>query len=457
MNSAAAPASLFAPALRPVSIGMLALISLMAFEHLAVATVMPVVAQALGGLALYSAAFGVALAASIVGMVLAGRWCDRAGPPAPLWAGVALFVIGVLAAGAAPSMLWLVLGRSLQGFGGGLTIVALYALVGRCYPSALHPRIFAAFAGAWVVPILVGPTVAALIAEHAGWRWAFWIAAVLAAPAALLLRQGLRRLPALRPTGSAPAAAAPRWELGLALGAAAAAALLYPASAGAAKDGGPLLLGLAVLGLAVFAPRLLPAGTFRGGAGLPAVVALRGLAAAAFVCGEVLLPLLLVHERGLSPLQAGVVLTAGALGWSVGSWLQARRPAQGAGRARLLQTGMVGLGAGAALSALAVFPALPAWVALPGWTLAGLGIGIVYPLLGTLMLECAPPGGQGRASSALQLADALFSAVALALAGGLPLAQGRGPAAAAYLGGFGLILVLALLGAVLATRARPAE
>jgi MFS family permease len=214
---------------------------------------------------------------------------------------------------------------------------------------------------------------------------------------------------------------------------------------------------LAVLGLAVFAPRLLPAGTFRGGAGLPAVVALRGLAAAAFVCGEVLLPLLLVHERGLSPLQAGVVLTAGALGWSVGSWLQARRPAQGAGRARLLQTGMVGLGAGAALSALAVFPALPAWVALPGWTLAGLGIGIVYPLLGTLMLECAPPGGQGRASSALQLADALFSAVALALAGGLPLAQGRGPAAAAYLGGFGLILVLALLGAVLATRARPAE
>ena len=66
------------------SIGMLALISILAFEQLAVATVMPGVAAALGDSSLYAAAFGAAVAAGIAGMVTAGHWCDRAGPAAPL-------------------------------------------------------------------------------------------------------------------------------------------------------------------------------------------------------------------------------------------------------------------------------------------------------------------------------------------------------------------------------------
>jgi MFS family permease len=454
MTTTVVAAGLFAPTLRPVSIGMLALISIMAFEHLAVATVMPLVAQALDGLPLYPAAFGVALAASILGMALAGRWSDRAGPPAPLWAGVAIFVLGVIVVGAAPAMLVLVFGRALQGFGGGLMIVALYALVGRCYPPQLHPRIFAAFAGAWVVPILIGPTLAALIAEHLGWRWVFLLAAVLAAPAALLLRQGLRRLSAPAPATATTTEAAPH-ELWLAAGAAVAAGLLFAGSPSAAGGGAPLLLGLALLGVAIFAPRLLPAGTFTGGSGLPAVVALRGLAAAAFLCGEVLLPLLLVQERGFTTLQAGLVLTAGALGWTAGSWLQAGRRSQGAARRRMLQAGMGGLMLGGLTVALTIWPAVPAWIALPGWIVAGLGIGVVYPMLGTLTLECAAPGAQGQASSALQLADALFSAVALAVAGLLPAFFGGPARAAPYLMGFAVVVLLALLGVLLAPRARP--
>lgn len=452
--------SIWAPPLRAVTVGMLALISILAFEHLAVATVMPLVAQALGGPALYAAAFGAAMAASIVGMVLAGRWSDRSGPLPPLWAGVAGFVCGVVAVGAAPNMPLLVLGRALQGFGGGLMSVTLYVLVGRAFARSLHPRIFAAFAGAWVLPTIVGPALAGLIAAQWGWRWVFLSAAVLALPAAFLLRQGLRRVqpPAEDKPPAAPGASAktrPGAGLWLAAVTAASAALLY---AGKPQDGAglPLLLGL--LGVVICAPRLLPAGSLRGRIGLPSVVALRGLAAAAFFAGEVLVPLLLINERGLSAVQAGLVLTLGALGWSAGSWLQGRAGGwrQAPARARALQAGMAAIAAGLLAVLLVLVPAVPVFVAALAWTLAGAGIGVVYPMLSVLTLECAAAGEQGTASSALQLSDALFSAVGLALASLLLAALQPWSPSAGYGAAFAAAALLAVLGLLLAPRARPA-
>src|SRR4051794_27477092 len=109
---------------------MVTLVTLVAFEAVAGTSAMPSVARALDGLPLYGFAFGGALAGSVVGMVLAGAWCDRAGPARPAAAGVALFGLGLLAAGLAPDMWALVAGRLVQGFGGGLVNVALFVVVG---------------------------------------------------------------------------------------------------------------------------------------------------------------------------------------------------------------------------------------------------------------------------------------------------------------------------------------
>ncbi|WP_395703474.1 MFS transporter [Aquabacterium sp.] len=435
------------------TIGMLALISLLAFEQLAVATVMPVVAGALDGTALYAAAFGAAVAAGMLGMVLAGRWCDRSGPLPPLLAGIAAFVLGLVIAGAAPDMATLVGGRLLQGGGGGMMSVALYVVVGRHYPPALHARIFAAFAAAWVLPAIVGPALAGLIARHLGWRWVFLAAALLAVPAALLLQRGLARL---RPAADqpAPAGGRQRASLGLAAGAAASAALLY--AGGEPMTARPLWLAIALVGLAVCAPRLLPAGTLRGRTGLPAVIALRGLVAATFFSAEVFIPLLLTSERGLSPVQAGLVLTGGALGWSAGSWLQGRdREAPSAAASiRRLRLGFMMLAGGTLSVALALWPAVPIAAAALGWAIGGMGIGMVFPTLSVLTLRFAPAHEQGAASSALQLADSLFSAVGLALASGLLAALRPASALLAYGAGFGFAAGLSVLGALLAGRAR---
>jgi MFS family permease len=203
---AAERGGLLAGPYRALTIGIVALMSLAAFEYLAVATAMPTVARALDGLALYPLAFGGPLAAGVVGMVVAGGWSDGKGPAGPIWAGVALFVVGLLLAGLAPAMWLLVLGRVVQGFGAGLMTVALYVVVARVYPAELRARIFAAFAAAWVVPSIVGPAIAGLIVERVGWRWVFLAVPLLAVPAALLLRSR-RRPPARAPQPRSPSSA----------------------------------------------------------------------------------------------------------------------------------------------------------------------------------------------------------------------------------------------------------
>ena len=472
-DGAAEVATLSPGTQRTVLFGMVAFVFLGAFEALAVATAMPTVAVALDGLTLYTLAFAASLASSVVGMVASGRWSDRAGPTTPLWTGIGLFLAGLLVAGLATDMLVLVAGRVLQGVGTGLYIVALYVLVARVFPADRRPKVFAAFAAAWVVPSIVGPAIAGLVVEHVGWRWVFLAVPVLAVPALVLMRPAMRAArgtasddaPSPVPDDARPVGgdAAPEQPLDrTARQASLAWAVVAALGIGALNYAGQLrgialavLLVAALAAVALAVPRLLPPGTTRAVRGLPSVVAIRGLVAAAFTGAEVLLPLLLSHERGLAPSLAGAVLTFGAVGWSTGSWLRGRATwgLQHAGYVRLGGT-LVALGIGGA--ALLAWTAVPPVVGMVAWTLAGLGMGMTHPTLSVLTLELSPVAEQGANSSALQVSDAVAAATALAVTGSLLWALHASLGLAAYVVCFAVTVLLAGGVALLAPRTRPA-
>lgn len=428
------------PQYRALTVGMVALITLVAFESLAVATAMPTVAQALDGLPLYALAFGGPLASGVVAMVVSGTWSDLKGPTRPLWHGTAWFLAGLLIAGLAPSMEILVAGRIIQGFGSGLLTVALYVVVGQLYPARLRPRIFAAFATGWVVPSLVGPAIAGLIVEHTNWRIVFLAVPAIAIPAALVMRPGLARGRSydVRPGKLWDKRAL--WAVAAAVG----VGLLHYGG----QQRGVVQIVLLVVGLAgviVFAPRLLPSGTFAFGRGLPSVVALRGLVAASGFGAEVFLPLMLTRERGLSPSFAGLVLTVSALSWTAASWYRGR-PNQPFSHAVFLQAGMLAILVGIVTAALTLNPDVPVLVGILGWSLTGLGMGTVFPTLSVLVLEYSERDEQGANSSALQLSDSLSTATILAIGGSLFAAMEPHSSVLAYLVAFGLPALLALLG-----------
>ncbi len=428
--------------MRALTAGSVALVSLAAFEAVAVATAMPTVAVALDGLSGYALAFGLPLATSVLGMVVAGAWSDARGPAWPMRVGVGLFVTALLVAGLAPSMTVFTAGRALQGLGSGLFSVALYVVVGRLVPPDRRPRLFAAFAAAWVLPAVVGPPVAGLLVTTVGWRWVFLLAAALAVPATLLVEPALRGLADEPGTWSGQRVP---WAVGAAVGA-----------VGLQEAGHLPVLPAVVLAVAsalvvgVSVVRLLPAGTVRARAGLPAVVALRGLASAAFVAGEAFLPLLLSRERGLPPPVAGLILTVAALTWAAGSWVQGRDAAPA--RSTLLRAGTASIAVGILGAASLLVPAVPLAVGVAGWALVGLGMGMTYPTLSVLTLELSAPSEQGTNTSALQISDALFGAVVLALSGVLFAALvDAGPVA--YLAGFAVAAVPAMVAVVVAGRA----
>jgi len=420
-----------------VTIGAVAMIFLAATQALAVTTVMPLVSSDLDGAALYAVAFSGTLATSVIGMVAVGAWCDRTNPVLPLATSVALFVGGLVLAGAAPTMELLVAGRLLQGLGTGGQTVALYVVVARVYPAQLHGRVFAAFSAAWVVPSLVGPFVAGAVAEHMHWRWVFLGVAALTLLAFALVFVRLRGTP----LGTDQPSRAPVLRR-LVLACAVAAGCLALGLAGATGGYALPVVAASLLVIVLAARPLLPRGTLRVRRGLPSVVLMRGLIAGALFGAEVYIPYLLIDEYGFSPMWAGLGLTAAALSWAVGAAVQGR-VGERMGSTRNSLIGVALLATACLLAVVtAALPLSPA-VVIAGWTLAGGGMGLMYPRLTVLTLAYSSPGNQGFNSSALSIADSAGSAASIAGMGLVFVAlTGTG---AGFTGVFAVATALALL------------
>ena len=185
---AASSEGVLGPTYRALSVGIISVVLLIAFEATAVGTAMPVAARELRGIPLYAFAFSSYFTTSLFAMVLAGQWADRRGPLGPLATGIGAFGAGLLFSGSAGSMWMFIVGRAVQGLGGGLVIVALYVVIGRAYPEHSRPAIMAGFAASWVVPSVVGPLASGAVTEHLGWRWVFiGIPVLIVFPLALAL------------------------------------------------------------------------------------------------------------------------------------------------------------------------------------------------------------------------------------------------------------------------------
>src|SRR5262249_39119368 len=163
------------PEQRRLTIGLVLIVSLTAFEALAVAAALPVVIGDIGGGGFYGWAFKSLMFGNLVGIQAArGAAGPRAGAAAVrvrrgrFAAGCALFAAGLLGAGLAPGIVVFLSGRILQGFGAGAISAATYVAVARAYANRARPRMLAVLASAWVIPGMIGPAAAGVLTHLFG-------------------------------------------------------------------------------------------------------------------------------------------------------------------------------------------------------------------------------------------------------------------------------------------------
>jgi MFS family permease len=442
--------SLWSGERRPLTLGLVLTITLVAAEALAVSTAMPIVAKDLGGLELYGLVFSAFTAASLVGIVVAGLLIDRRGVVLPFALGLAMFAIGLTIAGAAVSMPMLIVGRLIQGFGGGAIPPIAYVAIGRSLPEHLRPRMFATLSTAWILPGVFGPGIAGFVAENFNWRLIFFgLLPVLLVSGSMAFR-GLSSL-AHQTVEAAPGTTTSRVRNGVLMGVG-----VILATTGLQADSAALVVGLGVPGLVVAGwafLQLAPPGTLRAARGYPTAVLLRGLLTFAFFAVDGYVSLLLQEVRGWSATEAGIALTAATVSWTAGSWTQARLTRRFS-HEWFVRLGFPVVAVGLAGMGLILLPQVPAWLAVPIFAVAGFGMGLTYAQFALIVLRDVPREMQGGVTAGLTLSDSLGTALGLTLGGAFVAAGIRGgtglaPGLAAAIV---VATVTAILGWVLAPR-----
>jgi EmrB/QacA subfamily drug resistance transporter len=371
---------------------------------------------------------GYALTFALV-LVPAGRLGDAVGRRRIFLVALAGFVVCSAAAGAAPTVAWLVVARLAQGACAGCLAPQNSALIQQMFRGAERGRAFGLFGATVGVSSAVGPVTGGLILALAqgaqGWRWIFYVNVPVGAIALLL---GIRLLPRVAPGRRE------RLDLtGVALLGAGVLCLMLPlvfAESGGVRRLWWLFLAGAVL-LAVFArwekrvaardgqplldPRLLT-----GTRGYASGAALGTVYFVGFSGVWLVFALFLQNGLGYSPLRSGLTVTPFAIGSAVAA-VVAGRLVERLGRV-LTVCGLVVVLAGLGATALILRGAaadVVAWLAAPALFAGGLGSGCVVSPNFTMTLREVPVRMAGAAGGALQTGQRLGSAVGTAALPGL--------------------------------------
>ncbi|WP_405728784.1 MFS transporter [Streptomyces sp. NBC_01537] len=154
-----------------IVLGML----LAALDQTIVSTALPTIVADLGGAGHMAWVVTAYLLAETVSTVLVGKFGDLFGRKVVFQVSAVVFVGGSVIAGAANSMLLLIVARAIQGLGGGGLMVTAMALIADVIPLRERGKYQGALGAVFGVTTVVGPTLGGLFTDHASWRWCFYV------------------------------------------------------------------------------------------------------------------------------------------------------------------------------------------------------------------------------------------------------------------------------------------
>jgi predicted MFS family arabinose efflux permease len=336
---------------------------------------------------------------------------------------VTIFGLGALLCSVAATMGWVVVGRLVQGFGGGLEAAAAYVALRATFPEGMWPRTIALMSTSWSMSVLLGPLVGGMFARFGNWRSAFVATAVVAG---MLAVSAFVILPAGKSGRQMSAAELPAGRVAL-------ICMAIAALSSASIVQSPLLkFGLIVCAIGALvamlridraaAAPLLPSDAFslHTTTGMGLWLAL--LLCITFSPLQIYVPLFLQRLRGLDPLAAGFTVASGSLGWTIASLATANATRQWSDR--LMSAGPAVMGFSLLALGLLLPSSAPTLVVVLAIVALGIGIGQCWPFVAHRIMSGARPADEVVAASAVPAVQQTGFALGAALAGVVANAHG---------------------------------
>jgi MFS family permease len=417
-------------------------------------SLLPTIVADIGGGEYYAWTMTSFLVASVITAMLVSRLLRTRGAVTSYVLAFLLFTAGTVVCAVSPGMALLLVGRAVQGLGGGLLAGLGYALIQRALPERLWARGAALVSAMWGVGNILGPAVGGLFGQLGAWRLAF---VVLAGIALALVALAVRAIPR---TETGPSATPVPFGSLLLLTFAVAAVSVASVVSGLATVVS-IVVGVVLVAWFVRHERsarasVLPKVAFAAGSPLKWVYIT--VVALAFGIGtEAFIPLFGQEIGALPPLAAGFLGAALSLGWSVVQVVSANATTARAVRALviagpvLLAAGLLGYGA--------LQHPMPAGLVVAAWFLvlfvAGSGIGVAFPHLTVAALGAtADEEESAKAAAGINTVLIIASAFSAAAAGVLVNLGAPDTVTSAHylMGGFAVVVVLGVFPAVAAVR-----
>jgi MFS family permease len=386
---------------------------LYAADTLVTSTISPAMVLDIGGLEFVNWCVSFYEVGAIISGAAAGMLCGRFGVKRVLIVAAAVYAAGCAVAAMAPNMALVIIGRFVQGQGGGLLLSLCYFAMHEWFPEESWNRLFGIEALIWAAGSLLGPLIGGVFANQLSWRGAFWFFGAQAL--------GLMMFALFLPRDAPAVRARAQWPL-LSLAVLSAATLMIAlagTAGGAAAAAAECLAGVALLYVAARidrrgAIRLLPTGVldFRDpvGAGLLMVFGLSISTTGFWLYGPLILKILF----GTNPMVAGYILAAESLAWSLATLVVLRLAHWP--EVLAIRAGASVISLGAAGFALAVpSGAMPAIVACA--LLQGFGFGLCWPCIVHRLVRFSAPGERSLTSASQTTMQRIGYAVGTAAAG----------------------------------------
>jgi len=155
--------------------GLMCAMLLASLDQTIFSTALPTIVGDLDGVDLMSWVITIYILASTIMLPVYGKLGDLIGRKGIYLAAISIFVVGSIIGGWSQNMTWLIIGRGIQGIGGGGLMILSQAIIADVVPARERGKYMGIMGGVFAISSVAGPLLGGWFTDDLTWRWGLWM------------------------------------------------------------------------------------------------------------------------------------------------------------------------------------------------------------------------------------------------------------------------------------------